>query len=110
MNKYNITNHNQNNQMITNNDSLNQFNNQNIYLENRKQLKVSGVIKLIQLNPFSFDLDTTLGPLKIKGENLEMQSFDVDNGNILITGDFNSFEYFVKEVKKNKSFIQKLFK
>lgn len=84
--------------------------NQNIHLENRKQIKISGVSKLIQLNPFSFDLETTLGPLKIKGENLEMQSFDIDNGNIFITGDFNSIEYFVKEAKKKKSFIQKLFK
>ena len=44
-------------------------------LENRKSLKISGVKKIISLNPLEFQLDTVLGILTIKGNNLEMQMF-----------------------------------
>ena len=80
-------------------------------LENRNSLKISGVKKIISLNPLEFQLDTVLGILTIKGNNLEMQMFDVDKGNIFITGNIDSLVYANKSQKeKEKGFIQKLFK
>lgn len=80
-------------------------------LDNRKNLKISGVKKIISLNPHEFLLDTILGILNIKGNNLEMQMFDVDKGNINITGNIDSLVYCNKQQKeKEKGFIQKLFK
>lgn len=96
----------------TNHNNFSQFkdNNQNITIENRKNLKLTGIKKIEALNPNEFILDSILGGLVIKGNNLEMKSFDVDKGNMIITGDFDSLAYFSTQTKKNKSFIQKLFK
>lgn len=80
-------------------------------LDNRKNLRISGVKKIIYLNPTDFQLETILGNLNIKGSNLEMQMFDIDKGNINITGNIDSLAYSNKsQVKKEKGFIQKLFK
>lgn len=80
-------------------------------LDNRKSLRISGVKKIIYLNPLEFQLETILGILNIKGSNLEMQMFDIDKGNIYITGNIDSLSYSNKsQVKKEKGFIQKLFK
>jgi len=83
---------------------------QNIYLENRNKVTLSGVTKINTLNPLEFSLETTLGTLQIKGNNLEMKSFDIDNGNLNIIGEVDSINYFNKSKKNNKGFIQKLFK
>lgn len=84
---------------------------QNIELEGRKNLKISGVNKIESLNPNEFQIETALGSLKILGENMEMKSFDIDKGNMLIVGSIDSLAYYtLKDNKKNKGFIQKLFK
>lgn len=84
---------------------------QNIELEGRKTLKISGVNKIDSLNPNEFQIETSLGLLKILGENMEMKSFDVDKGNMLIIGSIDSLSYYTpKNAKKSKGFIQKLFK
>lgn len=84
--------------------------NQNIQIENRKSIKLSGVTKIHNLNTLEFSLETTLGNLIIKGNNLEMLSFDVENGNLCITGEIDSLSYQNTSKKNNKGFIQKLFK
>ena len=90
--------------------NINNTNNQNIYLENRKSVKLTGVTKIHNLNTTIFSLDTVLGSLEIKGNNLEMLSFDVDKGNLNITGEIDSICYLNVSKKNNKGFIQKLFK
>ena len=84
--------------------------NQNIQIENRKSIKLSGVTKIHNLNTLEFSLETTLGNLIIKGNNLEMLSFDIENGNLSITGEIDSLSYLNISKKNNKGFIQKLFK
>ena len=82
-----------------------------ISLDSRKVLRISGVEKIDSLNPLEFQIKTNMGNLKITGENMEMKSFDVDKGDMLINGTINSLSFYVPHVKKpNKSFIQKLFK
>lgn len=84
---------------------------QNITIESRKSISISGVNKIITLNPNEFEIVTTLGNLKITGENMEMKNFDIEKGNMYIVGTFDSLLYFnIDKTKKNKSFIQKLFK
>lgn len=90
---------------------MNETTKQQISLDDRKVLRISGVEKIDSLNPLEFQIKTNLGNLKITGENMEMKSFDVDKGNMLITGTINSLSFYVPNVKKtNKGFIQKLFK
>lgn len=90
---------------------MNDLETQNITLENRKNLKLTGITKIESLNPLEFLLVSTLGNIKILGKDLEMQSFDIEKSNIQITGNVDSIIYFNKSTSKNnKGFIQKLFK
>ena len=80
-------------------------------LENRKRLSLNGVIEVISFNDEQIILNTSLGTLIIKGEELRMNKLDVQNGDIMITGTVNSYAYINKESKQDKeSILAKLFK
>ena len=80
-----------------------------ISLTNKEQIKVTGVNKINSLDSKHFELDTTLGKLRVIGMNLEMIELDSLNKTILIKGEIESISY--KSENKNKdSFLKKLFK
>ena len=80
-----------------------------IVLTNKEELKITGVNKINSLDTKHFDLDTTLGNLKITGVNLEMNQLDSINKVILIKGEVESISY-KSENKVKENFIKKLFK
>ena len=57
-------------------------------------------------------METTLGYLVIKGEELEIIKLDTYQGNVSIKGKFDSLSYIDSGVKKDKesSLFTKLFK
>ncbi|MGY0373613.1 sporulation protein YabP [Clostridium sp. JNZ J1-5] len=83
----------------------------NLTLENRNKLVLSGVVEVICFDDKTIVLDTTLGTLTIKGQDLKMQKLDVQNGDVVIVGRINSCIYTTMESKKDKeSIIAKLFR
>jgi len=85
--------------------------NSNLVLENRKKLSITGVNEVISFNDQAIILTTNLGSLTLKGKNLKMNKLDVQNGDVMITGKINSFEYAEKENTKNKdSILSRLFR
>lgn len=79
-------------------------------LENRKKLTLTGVVEVINFDEETISLNTSLGNLNIKGENLKMDKLDVKNGDVIITGMIYSLVYSNKGIKKNKeSFIKRIF-
>ena len=87
-------------------------NNNNIKLENRKKLELTGVKKISSLNEEEFIVDTVLGIVTIKGENLEMINLNIDKGVLLIGGKINSIIYDkeIKTKQKKQSFLGKVFR
>lgn len=85
--------------------------NHSISLLERKTLVITGVKKIDNFDNLQFLLDTTLGYLLIKGENLELIKLDTLSGNVTIKGDINSMDYIVENTKKNKedSILGRLF-
>lgn len=70
---------------------------------------MTGVNKINSLDSLHFDLDTTLGNLKILGINLEMIQLDSVNKIILIKGEIETITY--KTTTKNKeNIIKKILK
>lgn len=83
----------------------------NLILENRSKLQLDGVIEVIKFNEQEILLNTNLGGLTIKGEELKMNKLDVQNGHVNITGKINSCVYTSDEKSKNKdSIFARLFK
>lgn len=85
--------------------------NHNITLTERKNLVVTGVKKIDNFDSNEFLIETTMGYLTIKGNDLEIIKLDTYQGNVSIKGQVSSLLYSENNSKnKEESFISKLFK
>ena len=80
-----------------------------IKLSERKNIIISGIKKINNFDEKEFSLESIMGNIIIKGENLEMLKLDTIEGNVSIKGKINSFSYTDAPTKDN-SIIMKLFK
>ncbi len=80
-------------------------------LNNRKKLEITGVKDVDSFDTEEFLLETTMGFLVIRGENLHMKNLDVDEGKLTIQGRIETFSYIDDyQSGKAKGFFSKLFK
>ena len=83
----------------------------NLSLDNRKRLTLTGVIEVINFDDETILLSTSLGKLTIKGEGLKVDKLDVKNGDVIIKGVISSLVYSNKGMKKNKeNILKRIFK
>lgn len=84
---------------------------QNLLLENRERLTVTGVIDVESFNDENIIVDTELGILTIKGEDLHISRLNLDNSELNVEGDIVSFEYSESESRsKGLGFFSRMFK
>ena len=84
---------------------------QNLILENRGKLSVSGVNDVLSFDDQVVMVETELGLLTVKGENIRINKLSIDTSEVIIEGDISYLAYSDKELEKNKgSFISKIFK
>lgn len=84
---------------------------QNVILENREKLSVSGVIDVSSFNDENIILETELGALIVKGRDLHINKLSLDNAELVVEGDIESCMYSDKEFKsKGLGFLSNLFK
>ena len=65
----------------------------NIILENRKNLRISGVKDIDSFGENKIVLTTVMGELIIKGDDLHVNSLDAENGDFSMSGCVNSLVY-----------------
>ena len=80
-----------------------------IKLSERKNIIISGIKKINNFDEKEFSLESIMGNIIIKGENLEMLKLDTIEGNVSIKGKINSFSYTDAPTKDN-GILMKLFK
>jgi len=85
---------------------------QNIILENREKLSVSGVEHLDSFNDNSVVMETHQGVLSIKGDNLDINKLNLEDGNVVVEGKIYSMIYSDKDSLSSKGvgFLGKMFK
>ena len=76
---------------------------QNIIMENRKKISVSGVEDIESFNAQQIILYTCCGVVIIEGHNMHISKLSIDNGETAITGDIDSIVYHDSYGKKGKS-------
>ena len=76
----------------------------------RKNIIISGIIRIDSFDSEEFLIDTVQGFMNIKGENLEVIKLDTYQGNITIKGKINSVTYIDENIKKESTIFNKLFK
>lgn len=79
----------------------------NIIIENREKINVSGVTEVIGFDEHKISMETTQGRLEVYGSELHVEKLSLDIGEISLTGRVNGFEYLGSN--KEKSFWSKIF-
>lgn len=75
----------------------------------RKSIILSGIKRVIDFDDKEFNLESNLGNIIVKGNNLEMIKLDTIDGTVSIKGTIDSMSY--NELKKGgESIMNKLFK
>lgn len=82
---------------------------QNIILENRQKISVSGVLDILTFDEEEITLETELGQLNIKGENLKVEKLTVDTGEVVAKGDFDSIFYTKDAPARKGSLLKSIF-
>ena len=85
---------------------------QNLILENREKLHISGVIDVESFNDECVVVDTELGLLIVKGIDLHINKLRIDNSELGIEGEIISCEYSDRDGSRNKGggFFARMFR
>ena len=84
---------------------------QNIILENREKLNVTGVVDVFSFDDQIIIVQTELGLLTIKGENLKINKLSLDTSDFVVDGNVASLNYTNSDVvKKGQNIFSKIFK
>ena len=83
------------------------FKNQNLILESRKRLSVSGVEEVDGFDETYVSVRTSLGTLSVRGHDLRVESLSVETGELLITGEIGELLY--EETSVRSGWLKRLF-
>lgn len=85
---------------------------QNIILENRNKLNVSGVLDVLNFDEQLVTVDTELGVLIVKGMDLRLNKFNLESTELSVEGEIISLMYNDKTHSKKggESLLTKIFK
>ena len=85
------------------------FKSQNIIIEDRLKMTVTGVEQVENFNDNTITLMTVNGGMTIKGEGLNISKLNLDDGNVKIDGKVNGVVYTSRDATP-KNIMGKLFK
>lgn len=87
---------------------------QNITLENRERLNITGILDVFSFDDQIIIIETELGLLTIKGENLKINKLSIDTSDFIVDGHISSLSYSNSSSgmpnNKNKNILSKIFK
>ena len=84
---------------------------QNVILENREKLTISGVLDVLSFDDQIVIVETELGLLTVKGENLRINKLSLDTSEVTIDGTIYQLAYSEKDsMEKGRGFLGKIFK
>ncbi len=85
---------------------------QNVVLENREKLNVTGIVDVLSFDDQIIIIETELGLLTIKGEDLKINKLSIDTSDFIVEGRINSLLYSNTDtgMPKSKNILSKIFK
>ena len=83
----------------------------NIVIENRESVTISGVTDVLSFDDQIIIVETNLGLLTIKGENLKINKLNIDTSDFSLNGEISSVSYSEGSINlKQNNFFGKIFK
>lgn len=80
---------------------------QNVIIESRKRLNISGVKDVSSFDDETILLDTVFGRMTIKGESLRIESFNTTTGDIVANGKIHAVVY-MSDARNSGGFFSRL--
>ncbi|WP_188456138.1 sporulation protein YabP [Virgibacillus oceani] len=82
-----------------------------VKINNRKNLEITGVKEVDSFDNEEFLLETVMGYLIVRGQNLQLKNLDVGDGLVTIKGKIYELSYVDEhQQEKAKGFFSKLFR
>ena len=83
----------------------------NIVIENREKMTISGVTDVLSFDDQIIIVETNLGLLTVKGQNLKINKLNIDTSDFSLNGNISAISYSegTLEAKQN-SFFGRIFK
>ncbi len=82
---------------------------QNVIIENREKLNISGVKDVSSFDDETLALETTLGKMTVKGEGLQIESFNLITGDLTAMGKICAVVY-MSDAKSTGGFLSRVFR
>ena len=83
---------------------------QNLILENREKLNVSGVNDVLSFDDQVVIMETELGLLTVKGENLKINKLNIDTSEVIVEGKVDNLSYSEHQTKSEGGIFGRIFK
>lgn len=84
---------------------------QNLVLENREKLSISGVLDVLSFDDQVVIVETELGLLTVKGDNLRINKLSIDTSEVVVEGEIYNLAYSENDLdKKSAGILGKIFK
>ena len=84
---------------------------QNLVLENRGKLSISGVVDVLSFDDQVVIVETELGLLTVKGENIRINKLSIDTSEVIIEGEISYLAYTDNnQQREGQSLLSKIFK
>lgn len=85
------------------------YSSQNIIIEGRKRLEISGIKDVISFDEETLLLDSVMGRITVKGEGLHIESFNTQSGDLTAAGKIHAAVY-MSDAKAQGGLLSKLFR
>lgn len=84
----------------------------NITVDNREKINISGVNNVVSFDDETVILETDLGLLTIRGQDLHINKLNLEDGQVAIDGELINLNYSDKNglIGKSGGFISRMFK
>lgn len=84
---------------------------QNLILENRNKLSISGVKDVLSFDDQVIIMETELGLLTVKGEKLKINKLSIDTSEVIVEGEITALSYNNHSKKEQDGgLLSKMFK
>ena len=79
-----------------------------VFIENRRVMKITGVVQVIAYDEYRLVLKTDYGKLTVSGKNLVAGQMNTESRTMELTGDINYLQYQANHGKSEKGLAKLL--
>ena len=82
----------------------------NLIMENREKLTLTGVVDIHSFDDELVLVETAMGILTVKGNDLKMNKLNLDNNELVVEGRISALVYSQADMEKKGGMFGKIFK